>query len=412
MGEFILKKAAFLKIIGGTLGGLALLVAFNNCGQGFVMQNLSSSLGSGSGSGGGSLFSRAPGETCENALMKVYQSSFHPFLNQNCNSCHVNGPGLGSFASQDLATSYTSFSSIGADKISAMAVNDGHKPPYTGQKNVARVDELKAVWGPAQTEYAACVAEQQQQNGGGGPAPGSLVVRTTSKPVAANLATTYVRMEWDLETDSNGKVPLVAGIDIRRSVIGGVTYGYEFRNPTLRLKNTTSGNYAARALNLYINQELQSQTTTYSNIDTIINSTTNINLSPGSAAALAARTPATTDVIGLEFSSLGSTTGVPNPGGAPTPTPTPASTPAPVPALTYTQLVAAGGVFANNCVNCHRAGNALGGLDLTSYNAAKLAADNIRFRVNNANNPMPTGGLLPQSQRDIINSWVDRGAPQ
>ncbi len=376
-----------------------LVVAFNNCGEGFVAQNLSSL------SGGSALFSRAPGESCEDALVKVYANTYHPFLSQTCNSCHINGPGLGVFASSNVATSYTSFSSIGADKISSQAVNDSHKPPYTGSQNTDRINELKSYWAAAQTAYAACSAEA-------GGSAGGFAVKSTDRQVAATLATTFTRMEWDLETQSNGKVPLIAGIDIRRAVLAGVTRGYEFRNPTLRLKNAASGNYQARALAIYINGTLQSEVTTYANIDQVISTTTDMNLSAGTANALAVMTPSTTDMIAIEWQKLGSTTGAANPGGGGgggTGTPTP--TPVPSGPVTYAQLSANGGLFATYCFNCHKGAGASGSLDLTVYANAKNAAQNIKSRINNQNNPMPTGGLLLQAQRDVISAWVDQGAP-
>jgi mono/diheme cytochrome c family protein len=80
--------------------------------------------------------------------------------------------------------------------------------------------------------------------------------------------------------------------------------------------------------------------------------------------------------------------------------------------IKFSQLAASGGIFSNSCFGCHNATNPKGSLDLTNYAAAKLAAINIKSRVNNPNNPMPTGGLLPQVQRDTISAWVDQGAPQ
>ncbi len=395
-----MDKILRLKYIYWALGGLILTLAFNNCGEGFFIQQLG-------GSGSSVLFSRAPGQTCEDSLLKVYESTFHPFVTQTCNSCHVNGPGIGTFASSDLKASYSSFASIGVDKISSQAINDNHKPPYTGSQNIPRINELKSYWSTAQTEYATCVSAT------GGGIPSGFIVRSSVKTVDANLATTFVRMEWDLETQSNGQVPLVAGIDIRKAVLNTVTQGYEFRNPTLRLKTAAAGNYLARALNIYINGQLQSEVTTYSNIDVTISAITDVNLAPASANAYAVLTPASTDTIAMEFSSLKSANGNPNPGTGVNPATTPAPTPAPTPvgAVKYAQLAANGGIFANSCFSCHNGGNARGGLDLTNYTAAKNAAVNIKSRVTNANNPMPTGGLLPQAQRDIIVAWVDQGAP-
>jgi hypothetical protein len=51
-------------------------------------------------------------------------------------------------------------------------------------------------------------------------------------------------------------------------------------------------------------------------------------------------------------------------------------------------------------------------LNLQNYTQAKNAAANIKSRMNNANNPMPTGGLLSQTQRSVIDAWVAAGAPQ
>lgn len=361
----------------------------------------------------------ASGSDCEASLMKIYENTYHGFLSQTCNSCHIVGPGIGKFASPSVATSYASFVSIGADKINSQAINDAHKPPYTGSQNISSINSYKAAWADAQISYAACLA-----SGGTGGSTGSIsefTVRSDGKKVAANLATTFVRMEWDLETESSSKVPLVAGIDIRRAVLNNVTQGYEFRNPTLRLKNTTSGDYYARALNIYINGQLQGNVTTYSNIEATINSTTNFNVATGYANAWAVHAVATTDLIAMEFSTLKSTSGSPNPGTTPTPAPTvvpspsPTVTPSPTatPAVvTYTQLVANGGIFANSCIACHSAGNPRGGLNLQDYNATKAAAANIKSRMNNANNPMPTNGLLNQTQRSAVDAWVAAGAPQ
>jgi len=403
-----LKKYINLKKIYWTLGAIVSIVAYNNCGEGFVAQSLG-----GASSGGSVLFSRAPGESCEDALLKVYKSTYHPFLNQNCNSCHVTGGGgNGIFGETDAAVSYNSFASKGMALINSQATGS-HRPPYTGSKNEARITELSSYWAKAQTEYLSCSASTgPTPPGGGGGVVGNNVVKSAGKVVPANLATTFVRMEWDLETLSDKKVPLIAGIEIRRAVLGGVTRGYEFRNPTLRLKNLASGAYAMRALNIYINDQLQSEITTYSNIQTTISTTNDNSFAVGFANGLTVITPATTDMISVEYSHLQSTSGTTTPGATPTPTPSATPTPTPVGAVTYTQLVAAGGIFATSCVGCHNANNAAGGLNLAIYANARAAAANIRTRVNNAANPMPTGGLLPQAQRDRINAWVDQGAPQ
>jgi hypothetical protein len=335
-----LKTPKFIRHFSLAIGGFILLVAFNNCDKGFMMMDVP---------GEGAF---ASGSDCEASLMKIYENTYHGFLSQTCNNCHIVGPGIGKFASPNVATSYASFVSIGADKINSQAINDAHKPPYTGSQNISSINSYKAAWADAQIGYAACLA-----NGGTGGSTGSIsefTVRSDGKKVAANLATTFVRMEWDLETESSSKVPLVAGIEIRKAVLNTVTEGYEFRNPTLRLKNATSGDYYARALNIYINGQLQGNVTTYSNIEATINSTTNFNVATGYANAWAVYSIAATDMIAMEFSTLKSTSGAANPGTTPTPAPTvvpsPSPTASPSPttaptATTFTQLIATGGIL-------------------------------------------------------------------
>lgn len=376
-------------------GGLILVVAFNNCGEGFIVDP------NGATDGSAGLFSMQPGENCETALMRVYDQTYHSFLTQTCGSCHTNGPGLGDFGSKDLATSFHSFMSVGASKINRNAVNENHKPPATGAHNQARIDELDARWAAAQPGYAECLSG----SGGGG---GGDVLRTALKAVPANLtSTTFVKMEWDLETESAKKLPLVAGIEIRKAVFNTITRGYELRNPTLRLKNANSGNYQARALNIIFNGQLYADVTTYSNINYVISTTTDFNLAPNSANSFIMATPEEGQTIALDFSSLKMTTSAgsentgPGAGGGGNGT---------IP--TFTQLMATGGVFNTSCMGCHNATRAAGGLNITDYNRAKTAATNIRSRMNNPNNPMPTGGLVPQAQRDLVNAWIAGGMPQ
>jgi Predicted solute binding protein len=398
-----MKTRNSVRYLISTVGAGILLVAFNNCGEGFIMQEMSST---------DAMF--LSGKACDEQLMKVYQSTYHGFLNKTCQNCHISGPGIGTFASENVKVSYNSFMSIGSEKISSHAVSDTHKPPYTGSQNTAAINSYKTTWAAAQEGYASCVA----QNGGGGDDGGTdnlpkNVVRSIAKQVPANLSTTFQKLEFDLDAQTTNKVPLVAGIELRVAVLNGVTQGYEFRNPTLRLKAANSGAHNARALNIVINNILQTDITTYVNIDSNVDSTTAVNLAPNAGLAWSVRTPASTDTMALEFQNISATTvttpTTPTDPTTPT-TPTDPTTPTPT-AQTYTQLIASNGVLGRYCVSCH-GNNGSGGLNLLVYNNAKNAAANIKARMNNANNPMPTSGLVPQAQRDIIDAWVAAGAPQ
>ncbi len=77
--------------------------------------------------------------------------------------------------------------------------------------------------------------------------------------------------------------------------------------------------------------------------------------------------------------------------------------------ITYTNNVKS--IIDNNCVVCHQGVDPAGGLYLRDYNEVKSAVLNngLLNRINDAANPMPQGGLLPQSIRDIIDQWNTDG---
>lgn len=131
-----------------------------------------------------------------------------------------------------------------------------------------------------------------------------------------------------------------------------------------------------------------------------------INQTPLLTTAMYAMMTSATDMIQIGFDDLsGGTAGTGTAGGA-TPTPTPSGV------QTFSQLIAAGGVFAVNCQSCHNAANAQGSFNITVYAQAKAQAATIADRVTNAGAPMPTSGLLPVATRTIITNWVNAGAPQ
>lgn len=382
-----------------------------NCGQGFVAEDLMS-LGNitnntnntsntdNSGSGSSVTFNQAPGQSCEDALLNVYKNTYHPFLVKNCNSCHIpGGSGSGAFAVDDAATSYPIFSSKGAPLIDTQSTG-GHKPPYTGSHQQSTIAEISAYWSKAKTSYQECVT-----NSGG---TTDTTYLTKSKPliVASDLADTFVAMEWDLETLGTPKVPLIAKIEIRKSALYGSVIGYEFRNPSLRLKDNAKTPYLVQGLSLAINGKLQTEITTYRYITATINTKADINIAPNLGYAQAIMSVAKDDGIALEFSVLKSTTG--KIVAAPTPTPTPS--PTPIGRVTYLDLITPGGVILNRCNVCHSSAKNTS-LDLFAYQTAKAGADKIKARINDPTNPMPPKGLLPQNERDILEAWINGGTP-
>lgn len=71
-------------------------------------------------------------------------------------------------------------------------------------------------------------------------------------------------------------------------------------------------------------------------------------------------------------------------------------------------------IIDNNCANsCHNSSIPSGGIDLSTYNLAKIKAldGRIHARINDAMNPMPQAGLMPQNKIDSLECWINKGAP-
>lgn len=399
------------------IGGPILITAFQNCGQLFEdpLVNFDQIALASNGN-----LQSANG--CESQIMAQYdslfRSTYYPYLtsNQNCAACHSgSGPGIGAFGYPDVSVSGVNFISR-FSRINSNARSPAHASGFTGgADDLAAVNSFEPQWAQAVSSYQQCLS---QASGGGS----SVMTNSKGNPqlianAVANNAN-FVTLTWDLSQeimaqDLRGRIPATLTIEARVVTIGGVRRGYEFRNPSIRLNAGATSTLRVSYLTLYINNFLLSDVTTYTSVDATINSTTPVNLAPGSAVALAVTSsaPVDTDVFAIQIGSFRDETGaVINPG---TPTPTPNPTPGLPTTVTLAQLLGndpALNVFAASCVGCHNANTALGGLNLTNAAQARASATDSRNRMNNPQNPMPPSGLLPQNRRDIVNIWVQSGA--
>jgi hypothetical protein len=68
-------------------------------------------------------------------------------------------------------------------------------------------------------------------------------------------------------------------------------------------------------------------------------------------------------------------------------------------------------LMANNCATpgCHVTGAQ--SPDLSSYTGLFGSRAIVKDRANSVSNPMPSGGLMSISNRNLLNSWIDAGAP-
>lgn len=90
--------------------------------------------------------------------------------------------------------------------------------------------------------------------------------------------------------------------------------------------------------------------------------------------------------------------------------PTPTPNPNPSGKITYNANVKS--IISANCTSCHGSPATNGApMSLTTYSQVKSAVETrgLIGRINNANNPMPQGGLMSQTNRDLIQQWVDDG---
>lgn len=103
-------------------------------------------------------------------------------------------------------------------------------------------------------------------------------------------------------------------------------------------------------------------------------------------------------------------------GMLPAPTPAPKNSNA-CDTVTYSNQIQP--IMTNNCasVHCHNAVTLQSGYNFAIYNDCKTAALNGRLQIRcidntDPNGPMPPTGLLPQSQRDLLQCWINNGALQ
>lgn len=341
------------------------------------------------------------GKGCETKLLEAFSNNYYSLFKMNCASCHVNGPGTGAFASSDLYTAYESFISIGRFKVENNLLNEKHQPPYTGKQNQSIVD--KSQYEFQQAEAISNICQNTSRN--------ILLTETQSNQnifSKANTTNPWELLSWDLENDlvnQGVKIKALFTIEVRGYILNQLLTGYEFRNPTFRLKPNAPA-YKVNGINLFLNNIKLRDVNTYSFLQALVNKTSGVNVGLGLAYALVVPEGnlKNNDIFSVSFDEIIATDDVVNPpetipGGGANP-------------ITYTQLTSAGGIFNRSCFGCHNSNNRSGGLDLSNYTAAKNLSSEIVKRTNDAINPMPKSGLLSTTDRDTIKTWVQNGTPQ
>lgn len=417
------KLALFTYMVAPVL----LLVSYTNCGRiGFNSEM---------GMNSASLSSQAKVE-CDAILMDAYAKTWFPVLSTNCNSCHG-----GAHGSTDLNISYSAFMAKGTNLITYQGSN-----PHGGNNvNISQqISGFSVAWSTAQGDYTTCLASTSvpENDTDGTTATGS-DVETIGKVIPMVSATIkeptkWKTVSWDLETDVNqkniGKLPAVFSIEARYALNSGSPVGFEFRNPRMRLKTGSSPVIQVNALDVKVDGTWVSDMTTYTAINTLVDSIYDIDLAPGSSTALTIIPVKDQSLVAFVFRNIWSqsgsvvtstttttttttvkvtTTTTTMPNVTTTTLPTVTTTTLPIRVVKLSDLLGSDptlGVFSKNCVSCHNGTTTFGGLNLTNQTQAISKASTILSRMTNASRPMPTSGLLSADKIQVVRDWVNGGA--
>jgi mono/diheme cytochrome c family protein len=403
-----MRRLIYKRFLGSLLLLAFVVMGFQNCSLSSVHQN--------------SDLASVAGKACDTVLKSVYAETYYQTFQQRCTTCHSGGEAGSSraFAVADLDKAYAPFASLGRLRVEQMATNPGHRPPNTGP-------DLQAMVAAAQSKWAA--AEAASLNCGSTPTG----VETTEKSTPTIFTAlpgnnvTWPRITWDLRTEMkdpalNGQISMTFSIEIRRfmntTVTPAVPAGYEFRNPVIRVisanGSASASIYRIKNVQIELNGKVLDTMSAYTMFDYNVNSITDLNLAPNAAFGLStSSTVSSSDKFALLFERLEPAPGQPistivTPGNSANAVTLPTR-------ISYADMTGANtllNIFSRGCVGCHGGANPSAGLNLRDYTMAFNNRDLIRSRMNNANQPMPTSGLMSARDRQVLDIWINSGAPQ
>lgn len=270
---------AMLHGLGITVMAVALSVGYSNCAPATSARS-SAQVASSAAS-------------CDEFALNQYKTTVYPFFRSpsTCIGCHIEGGvGLGQFASADATVSYQAFNAAGLSKISYMATNPAHKPPFTGIQNQPAIDQINSTWLRTEKEYLECVSKSI--NGG---VDESLLTALKKAPLIYSDANATQTLTWDLDLGADLDDSVKRSIPARITIDVKVLYttvenrrfakGYIFANPQMQMKDDTSS-VVIEGLFFQINGRPISSQTTFTNLSRVIRGTTLVPLMRANANTL------------------------------------------------------------------------------------------------------------------------------
>jgi mono/diheme cytochrome c family protein len=346
-------------------------------------------------------------DACNIGLKAEFSEGYHTFLKTNCASCHTNGSsGNGAFADTDLDIAFEAFNVRGYNLVEGRALDASHQPPFTGSHHQAEIDQLDETWVAAKDQADLCIA-----NAGISINPGiEDGVIDEDEEITEGTIETYLKLlsadkdartiTWDLENeirDPSGLSIVGAELSIDVQALTTVTgeKSYVFSNPVIK---TGDDPIHFQFISIKINNRLISEASSYFGVNRRVpaNSTRRV----GIGSMVFGFDVRSTDVVSLSIGRLDPINFNPP---------------------TYEDLAGASGIFNSSCFSCHGAVNPQASFDMTSYDnlinqimVSPYSPNNSEIfkRMNDASNPMPQAGLLPQPQIDQVLQWIQDGATE
>lgn len=357
--------------------------------------------------------------SCEQERLKSFKETFYPFLENKCATCHSNGPGIGRFASDDIASAWNGFESIGKAKIISQALNPNHQPGYTGPDNQLSVSQADEAYSLHEEKFNLC-----ERNSLASCESPTKSYGLESKSRGLISSEVWTRLTFEYPGDFKTEIPELDGklqafsVEYRLYKIQDSFVGYQLRDPRLEVNEDIK----IQGIRASYNWAIDPYLTTYLNLNGYVSQNDDRLIeTAGETYGILFDSDFNSSNLnylgfvldGIQFKSKAHEDSDEDDNDD-----TPIEE---IPSTTYPELTAPEGIFYKHCLECHSSAGGRRPFITDSTLPSLISAgyivpgDSLRSviyqRMTDAVSPMPQAGLLPSLQRKTIKKWIDEGAP-
>ena len=396
-----------------------LLLAYNNCGGGFVplSEGMGSLASQNSGTNGGGIGGIGGGGsntstlTCNDAvLQELYKNSFHTFLrSKTCVGCHGGASAVAGqpppIASADINVAYSAFKLKVGSYLNMALTNNASSSAHNGAGSVdfaSQVQGYNTAWNDA--VKVNCVSSSP-----GGVDPGAMMsTKQASMTLAANAS---MRYSFNLhEVSPLPSSPSLTGmtLSVQVQAASATTPQDGYFISAMRLTTSTDG-LAIAGFKIAINGEVYEEGSTFS--------ADHVDIPAGMSeypvtigTMFIPMTRAAGDKISISIQAIAAPTirqngAIPDPKAA---------------APTYSEIPRFSELIAPGCASCHNSVFKTAGLNILdpakvmTYVGATSAASPLfrKLSANTTSNVMPPApDRLTTAELNFVKAWIDGGAP-